>query len=221
MTMNSDQETKKDGTEAQEQQHEGEQEEQKGQELKQEEPSVSSPLSTWYSPPHLSIGLSKSPSPQSESPTNISDHAHDDYEFTEFEEKPTKKAPLPLVQPNRSFRAEPLVMTKELDPEFQKVSIVHREVEEEGSGSGVGGLGSLNRKKLRPDLSSWKRTNRDSLVKRVLLGLRICGFVFCLISFSIMAADENKGWALDSFYRYKEFRYVIHFIPKKFQLLKS
>jgi hypothetical protein len=47
------------------------------------------------------------------------------------------------------------------------------------------------------------------MVKRALLGLRISGFVFCLISFSVMAADKAQGWALDSFHQYKEFRLVL------------
>ena len=51
-------------------------------------------------------------------------------------------------------------------------------------------------------------TKRESMVRRVLFGLRISGFTLCLISFSVMAADKNQGWALDSFDRYKEFRFV-------------
>ncbi|CAI0390572.1 unnamed protein product, partial [Linum tenue] len=39
-----------------------------------------------------------------------------------------------------------------------------------------------------------------------LLGSRFSGFVFCLISLAVLAADKDQGWALESFYRYKEFR---------------
>lgn len=62
---------------------------------------------------------------------------------------------------------------------------------------------------MRPNLSILRRTTRESMVKRALLGFRISGFVFCLISFSVMAADKAQGWALDSFYQYKEFRLVL------------
>lgn len=47
------------------------------------------------------------------------------------------------------------------------------------------------------------------MVKRAALGLRVCGFAFCLVSFSVMAADRYRGWGLDSFDRYKEFRYCL------------
>lgn len=52
-----------------------------------------------------------------------------------------------------------------------------------------------------------RRARRGKLVKRAGLVLRFCEFVVCLISFSVMAADKNRGWALDSFDRYVEFRY--------------
>ncbi|ONK81322.1 uncharacterized protein A4U43_C01F27800 [Asparagus officinalis] len=46
--------------------------------------------------------------------------------------------------------------------------------------------------------------------------------VLCLISFSVMAADKNRGWTLDSFDRYNEYRYclsvnVIGFLYAGFQ----
>lgn len=53
-----------------------------------------------------------------------------------------------------------------------------------------------------------KTRSDDELLKMVKLWFRVFGFLFCLISFSIMAADRNKGWTLDSFDRYIEFRYV-------------
>lgn len=54
-----------------------------------------------------------------------------------------------------------------------------------------------------------RRTVSELVVKKAALGFRFFGFVFCLVSFSIMAADRNKGWAVDSFNRYIEFRYCI------------
>lgn len=53
-----------------------------------------------------------------------------------------------------------------------------------------------------------KTRTGDELLKKVNFWFRVLGFLFCLISFSIMAADRNKGWTLDSFRRYIEFRYV-------------
>lgn len=55
---------------------------------------------------------------------------------------------------------------------------------------------------------STKRTGDDQVLKKVNFWFRVFGFLFCLISFSIMAADRDKGWTLDSFHRYIEFRYV-------------
>ncbi|KMS98037.1 hypothetical protein BVRB_4g096310 [Beta vulgaris subsp. vulgaris] len=52
-----------------------------------------------------------------------------------------------------------------------------------------------------------RRARRDKSVKRAGLALRFCEFVVCLVSFSVMAADKNRGWAVDSFDRYVEFRY--------------
>lgn len=64
-------------------------------------------------------------------------------------------------------------------------------------------------RRVRQPLSILRAVKRKTAVKRAALGFRICGVVFCLISLSVMAADQNSGWALDSFYRYNEFRYCI------------
>ncbi|KAK9925284.1 hypothetical protein M0R45_033612 [Rubus argutus] len=79
---------------------------------------------------------------------------------------------------------------------------------------GVAGAGesqeeAVNRRTVKPYLSILKRARRQSLMRRALLGLRISGFLFCLISFSVMAADKKQGWASDSFSNYKEFRYCL------------
>ncbi|KAL2943138.1 CASP-like protein 4A2 [Bienertia sinuspersici] len=49
---------------------------------------------------------------------------------------------------------------------------------------------------------------RGKLMRRVGLVLRCLEFMVCLVSFSVMAADNKRGWALDSFHRYIEFRYL-------------
>ncbi|XP_061988216.1 CASP-like protein 4A1 [Rosa rugosa] len=69
--------------------------------------------------------------------------------------------------------------------------------------------GGENRRTMRPYLSILKRARRQSVVRRATLGLRISEFLFCLISFSVMAADKKQGWASDSFSNYKEFRYCL------------
>ncbi|KAM7280227.1 hypothetical protein ACFE04_007361 [Oxalis oulophora] len=75
------------------------------------------------------------------------------------------------------------------------------------------GGGTENRDKgrgMRPSFSSFNRVkSSEGLMKKVLLVSRVLGFLFCLISFSVMAADKDQGWAIDSFYKYKEFRYCL------------
>ena len=92
-----------------------------------------------------------------------------------------EKPPVPVVK--RHVRDVPVVVTK-VDPE--------------GGG----------RWRVRQSPSILRRVKRESMVKKAALGFRVFGVVFCLISFSLMAADRYKGWALDSFDRYKEFRFV-------------
>lgn len=72
-----------------------------------------------------------------------------------------------------------------------------------GGGGGVSGLGTTRWMK-----TASRRTVSELVVKKAALGFRFFGFVFCLVSFSIMASDRNKGWAVDSFNRYIEFRYT-------------
>ncbi|KAK9117132.1 hypothetical protein Sjap_016079 [Stephania japonica] len=66
------------------------------------------------------------------------------------------------------------------------------------------------------------RQRREAMVKRAALGFRVCEIVLCLISFSTMAADKTRGWAGDSFDRYKEYKFclsvaVIAFVYAGFQ----
>lgn len=94
---------------------------------------------------------------------------------------------------------------KPVSPEFQppvvseqSLGVVTKTDREVGDGGGL--------KRVRPSLSILRSAKRRKLVKRAALGFRIFGFLFCLVSFSVMAADRNQGWALDSFEHYKEFR---------------
>lgn len=105
-----------------------------------------------------------------------------------------KQAP-PVALVNRSVQNEPPALSKKMDPRRGD-----RRVEEGGGGNG---------RRSRQSLSILRKTEREQMVKKVALGFRIFGFMFCLVSFSVMAADKNQGWSLDSFQRYKEFRYCM------------
>lgn len=64
-----------------------------------------------------------------------------------------------------------------------------------GGGAGNGTLGFVGKKK--------------GMVTMVALVLRALEFVFCLVSFSVMASNKTQGWSGDSFDRYKEYRYCL------------
>lgn len=98
----------------------------------------------------------------------------------------------PVAVVNRSVQNEPPAGSKKMDP---------------GRG-GEKEAGGRNRRRSRQSLSILRKTEREQMVKKAALGFRIFGFMFCLVSFSVMAADKNQGWSLDSFQRYKEFRYL-------------
>lgn len=76
-------------------------------------------------------------------------------------------------------------------------------VETVEDGGQVGG----SARRFRPSLSILRRAKREQLVKKTALGFRVFGFLFCLVALSVLAADKNQGWALDSFDQYKEFRF--------------
>ncbi|KAG6656472.1 hypothetical protein I3843_04G024100 [Carya illinoinensis] len=175
----------------------------------QEKHAISDPSApTTRSPPPQSHRYHKpssapldSSSPSSLS-SNHSSHSHELKRTT----APAPDTP-PVVVANQSFWTNTVVLDK-VDPGAQDRFSIVREVEASNSrgGSTDGGGGS---RRLRPNLSILKRVRRENMVKKTLLWLRISAFVFCLISFSVMAADKNQGWALDSFQRYKEFRYCM------------
>lgn len=151
-----------------------------------------------------------------------------------------RSLPLVLVQPPlvtaHRFQVEPAVVTR-VDPGaeegFVGVKDVEGERERDTGGGGVegereqdaagGGGGGGVKRGLRPDVKSLLRSEKVVSLNKVLLGLRIAGFVFCLVSWSVLAADRKKGWAIDSFYLYKEFRYslsvnVIGFVYSALQI---
>lgn len=129
----------------------------------------------------------------------------------------------PLVTAHR-FQVEPAVITK-VDPGAEEGFVGVKDVEREREGEGVatGGVDGGGKRRVRPDVSSLLRSEEVANLNKVLLGLRIGGFVFCLVSFAVLAADRKKGWAIDSFYLYKEFRYslsvnVIGFVYSALQI---
>ncbi|CAO2826380.1 unnamed protein product [Amaranthus hypochondriacus] len=89
---------------------------------------------------------------------------------------------------------------EELPP---KTSIVFGETA--GSGERKGRVGV--RFGAVKDINASKFQRVAGVFEKVNLGLRVLEIVFCLISFSVMAADKTQGWSGDSFDRYKEYRY--------------
>ncbi|XP_050913211.1 CASP-like protein 4A1 isoform X2 [Lathyrus oleraceus] len=146
--------------------------------------------------PYVEQTTSKSPSPPlhslSDSPIS------DDHRSLPLVAQP------PVVTAHR-FQVEPAVITK-VDPGAEEGFVGVKEVEREREQSATSDGGN---RRLRPDVSSLLRSEKVVNLNKFLLGLRIGGFFFCLVSFSVLVADRKKGWALDSFYLYKEFRYSL------------
>ncbi|KAL4581627.1 hypothetical protein LXL04_006151 [Taraxacum kok-saghyz] len=105
-------------------------------------------------------------------------------------------SPAPVTTMNRYVREE-TVPIKKAEHGAQD-GYVGRPPEEARTGGG----GQTRRS--RPSMGS---VNKESSMKKIALGFRIFELLFCLVSLSVMATDKNQGWAFDSFYRYKEFRY--------------
>lgn len=97
---------------------------------------------------------------------------------------------------------EPMAMVNRAVMEEPKPVAPKTDSAPEAAGGGVS-----KRRRTSPSLSILKRSEREKMVRKAALGFRVFGFLFCLVSFAVMAADRNQGWALDSFDRYKEFRY--------------
>lgn len=78
-------------------------------------------------------------------------------------------------------------------------------------GPGSGGGGDVEDGEVggeRPGLGV-VGSKREVKLTKAALGFRVCEFVLCLVSFSVMAADKTEGWSGDSFDRYKEYRYCV------------
>ncbi|KAJ4974929.1 hypothetical protein NE237_008103 [Protea cynaroides] len=144
-----------------------------------------------------------------------------------------KESPTPEVQQQQQ---QPQPQPQQRNVGVKPVVVVNRSMREElavvnkmeagggGDGFGTGHVvedGVLERRS-RAVASILKRSRTEALVKSAALGIRVCEVVLCLISFSVMGADKTRGWAGDSFDRYKEYRYcltmnVIGFVYAGFQ----
>ncbi|XP_077244085.1 CASP-like protein 4A3 [Tasmannia lanceolata] len=140
-------------------------------------------------------------------------------------EKTTVNTPSP---PNRSHRELQLALSpspisnlshREEQVALSPIAIVNRSNREETPA--VTKMEGLDRR-FKVGSAIHRRSKREAIVGKVALGFRVCGLLFCLVSFSVMAADKNRGWAGDSFYIYKAYRYcisatVIGFVYSGFQ----
>ncbi|RDX82200.1 CASP-like protein 4A1, partial [Mucuna pruriens] len=139
---------------------------------------------------------SSPPPPQKPPPDSSPDSSISDGHCSIADQRLSPASP-PVVMVHR-FQVESTVVTK-VDPSA-----------EEGFVKGVEqATGSAGNRRLRPDVSGLLRSKKFAMWSKLLLGLRITAFVFCLVSLSVLAADKKQGWALDSFYFYKEFRYSL------------
>ncbi|CAN6444538.1 unnamed protein product [Victoria cruziana] len=75
-----------------------------------------------------------------------------------------------------------------------------------GGGRAGGRPGGDRTRGVSPLTARWRK---QRLLGRAELVLRVFAFLFSLISFSVMASDKTEGWSGDSYYRYKEYRYVV------------
>ncbi|WCJ20965.1 CASP-like protein 4A1 [Euphorbia peplus] len=142
-----------------------------------------------------------SPSPPSDSPPHsVVDHSSSGYVFPPPETKQATYQSPPSDYIHTSHISSPdATPIRFSSPPVQSKPPDEEVVKPAGDG--------FNR---RPRISiSISERNREVAKRKILLGVRILGFLFCLISFSVMAADKNKGWALDSFNHYIEFRYCM------------
>ncbi|TKY63246.1 CASP protein 4A1 [Spatholobus suberectus] len=170
--------------------------------------SPSPPLHSLSDSP-ISAGHS-SPPPQKPPPDSSPDSSISDGHCSIADQR-LSPVSAPVVTAHR-FQVEPNVVTK-VDPGVEEGFV--KDVEQATGGAG--------NRRLRPDVSGLLRSKKIATWSKLLFGLRITAFVFCLASFSVLAADKKQGWALDSFYFYKEFRYslsvsVIGFVHSGLQI---
>ncbi|KAL6520288.1 hypothetical protein OROMI_032468 [Orobanche minor] len=158
---------------------------------------------------HISLSTANSPARSSLASDHISWNNHrGSWLENEKLHSPENKPP-PVV--SRDVSKEP---TENMIVLVEPMALVERAVLVDGPKAkeaveGGGGDDGIGGRRYRPSLSLLSGTQREKMAKKAALGFRVFGFLFCLVSFSVMAADRNQGWALDSFERYMEFRYCM------------
>ncbi|KAL3629223.1 hypothetical protein CASFOL_026445 [Castilleja foliolosa] len=166
---------------------------------------------------HISITLSPIGSPGNSTPrySLTSDHINIYHSPEHDNLNSPENNPPPAVVVRRDVFKEPIENTVVLE-EPMSMAVVERAVLEEPKAAkadsdpaAAEGGGGGGRRRYRPSISILREAKREMMVKKAALGFRIFGFLFCLVSFSVMAADKNQGWAIDSFDRYTEFRYCM------------
>ncbi|KAF7130405.1 hypothetical protein RHSIM_Rhsim10G0022200 [Rhododendron simsii] len=169
------------------------------------ESSLSSDLSH-----HSSLSHGSSPE-QEKSRKQVSPPARSSPEQEKTRRPDSPPGDLPAYSPVRSPSPEPMVF-RFARGETEAVRKVDPGPAGGGEGRVYGGAaaeGGGGGRRPRAGRSGLRRGMREETVRKVGLGLRVCGLLFCLVSLAVMASDKNKGWAVDSFFRYKEFRYCL------------
>lgn len=175
------------------------------------ESSLSSDLSHHSSLSHGSSPEQEKSRKQVSPPGKLPARSSPEQEKTRRPDSPPGDSP--AYSPARSPSPEPMVFrfargeteaVRKVDPGSADGGgrRVYRGAAVEGGGGGG--------RRPRAGTSSLRRGMREETVRKVGLGLRVCGLFFCLVSLAVMASDKNKGWAVDSFFRYKEFRYFLN-----------
>ncbi|KNA18566.1 hypothetical protein SOVF_069650 [Spinacia oleracea] len=179
------------------------------------ESSSSSSLSSHHHHHHATTATTTTPPPPpppaADSPTSSPSSISSDHTFHGFSPiKENLSFPSPSPSPPPPNPLPPLPLVQSLVPIHGANRLVHDQPEavtktELEAETGFAG----ERRTGGEQLPVLRRARRGKLVKRMGLALRFCEFALCLVSFSVMAADKNRGWALDSFDRYIEFRYAM------------
>ncbi|KAG8388601.1 hypothetical protein BUALT_Bualt02G0142500 [Buddleja alternifolia] len=159
-----------------------------------------------YNSPVISPAKSNIPA---SSPTNGEKHVPENIDT------PAKGTPAVVFGVNR------LVKEGSSPPRVKKMGPAGGGLEEGHGGGRVDEVGGEKRSRAAV-ASILRRSERNVVANRAVLGFRVFEMVACLISFSVMAADKTQGWSGDSFDRYKEYRYclavnVIGFVYSGFQ----
>ncbi|KAK1432784.1 hypothetical protein QVD17_09684 [Tagetes erecta] len=160
-----------------------------------------SPLSSLSSVSSISHGFSPEPLEQQPPPEVVVSHGSPPLD--PLPDLPTERttSPKPVPMVNRYVRDETAPI-KKTDLGAQDGFVIRPPEDARTGGGDVG-------RRSRSSLASGRRSGNAGSMKKIALGFRVFELLFCLVSLSVMATDKRQGWALDSYYRYKEFRYCM------------